>query len=210
MISVVLLSWKRPKNIPLILNQLFSSKLIDEIIIWNNNPFIKFKYKHPKLLIINSGKNFGTLARYAVALLTSNPNILIQDDDLMLTPNQIQELFKKYKKNKTKLYGCFGRNIQDGKYIKKDVDGDVDIVLGRVILFNKKHLFKLFRCIGNHGTHLEDDILFSFSVKNKHRIINVGKVKELPRPYALADRPDHLIRRQKMVDYCLNTFKIYD
>lgn len=204
-ISVVLLSWKRPKNIPIILKQLAASDLVNEIILWNNNPHIKLKSNYSKVIVIHSQKNFGTLARYCVSFLSQNETILIQDDDLVLTPKQIKIIYHKYKQNKNRLYGCFGRNIRSGKYIKRNAYGNVDIIIGRTIMFNKKHLFKFFKYLENFGSHLEDDILFSFSMKTKHKVIQVGEIRELPNDYALSKRPDHLLKRQKMVNYCLKS-----
>ncbi len=37
-ISVVMLSYKRPENVSTIVNELKKNKLIGEIIVWNNNP----------------------------------------------------------------------------------------------------------------------------------------------------------------------------
>lgn len=206
-ISVIILSWKRPKNIPIILKQLIASKLIDEIFLWNNNPKIKLKSSHPKVITMQSGKNFGTLARYCIAFLAKNETILIQDDDLVLKPKQIKTIYKKYKQNKNKLYGCFGRNIMSGRYVKINAYGDVDIIIGRTIMFNKKEIYKFFKYAGDFIDGIEDDILFSFSIKTKHKVVKVGKIKELPNNHALSKRPDHLLRRQKMINYCLKNLK---
>lgn len=203
LITAIILSWKRTENIPKILDQLTKCELVSEIILWNNNPKISLKYKHPKITHIQSGKNFGTLSRYSVAFLSSNEHIFIQDDDLLLYPQQIKQLFKEYQKDDTRLYGCFGRNINNQKYIKQDVYGQVDIILGRTIMFHKRHLHKLFRALGNHQSHLEDDILFSLSLHTKHYVVDVGEIHELPNHHALSKRSDHLRRRQIMLDYCL-------
>jgi hypothetical protein len=54
-ISVIILNWKRLKNVKLILSNLFQHDFINEFIIWNNNPdiiltkkvFHKFNIKVP-------------------------------------------------------------------------------------------------------------------------------------------------------------------
>lgn len=202
-ITVVLLSWKRPKNIPIILSSLYRSKNIEEIILWNNNQRIQLKYKNKKLLIINSPKNFGTLARWCITMQAKNKNILFLDDDLVLSPKQIQILFDSYLNNPNRIYGCFGRNLENNKYVFKPAFGDVDIILGRVMLFDKNYLHNFFKWISGKIGNVEDDILFSFTFKNKHRVVNVGEIKELPDPYPLWKRNNHLELRQEMVDFCL-------
>lgn len=200
-ISVILLSWKRSKNIPIILKNLYSSERIDEIILWNNNPKITLTYKHPKLQVINSPHNYGTLIRYCLAGASKNQNIMFQDDDLFYTEAQIEKLFTEYIKDTNRLYGPLGRNLENYKYNQKDSWGWVDIIIGRTILFHKRHLYKFFKYWGTGN--FRDDILFSFSLKTKHLAINLGKLNDLPDQSALSKRADHLQRRQEMVDYCL-------
>lgn len=202
-ITAVLLSWKRFKNTPIILDNLYRSENVDEIILWKNNPDIQLFYKNKKLLLFNSPSNFWTSARWFVALLAKNPNILFVDDNLVLTPSQINILLKNYLLNNERIYGCFGRNLEDNKYVFKPAMGEVDIVLGRVMLFNKQYLYQFFKWLQGKVGNIEDDILFSLLFKKKHYIVDVGTVKELPSPYALWRRKDHGHLRQEMVDYCL-------
>lgn len=202
-ITAVLLSWKRPKNIPIILRSLYHSENIDEIILWNNNPKIQLKYKNKKLLIINSPKNFGTLARWCIGIQAKNKNILFLDDDLVLDPKQIKTLYSSYSTDTNRIYGCFGRNLENNKYVFKPAFGNVDIILGRVMLFDKNYLHNFFGWMQGKIGNVEDDILFSLTFKNKHCVVDVGEIKELPDPYALWKRDNHLDLRQEMVDLCL-------
>lgn len=202
-ISVVLLSWKRPKNIPIILKNLYSVRRIDEIILWNNNPEITLVYKHPKLHIINSPKNYGTLIRHCLAGTLKNQNIMFQNDDLYHTGEQIEKLFAEYIKDTSRIYGPLGRNLKNYKYIKKDSWGNVDIVIGRTTMFHKRHLYKFFKYLGPWSGVFEDDILFSLSMKTKHKAVRIGKINELPNINALSKRPGHINGRQEMINYCL-------
>lgn len=202
-LSVVLLSWKRPKNIPIILNKLYEVKRIDEIILWNNNPKLILKYTHPKLQVINSSYNFGTITRYCLAGLLKNDNIMFQDDDLFYTEKQIEKMFSEYIKDTSRIYGPIGRVLENFKYIKKNSWGDVDIIIGRTTIFHKRHLYKFFKYLGSWNSVFEDDILFSLSMKKKHKAVDIGEINELPNINALSKRPTHLDSRQEMVDYCL-------
>ena len=68
--SVGLLSWKRPLNIKHIVDEyLLYDELIDEIIIWNNNPeeFIEFngeEYDIVKVINVKSNEDFGLITRF--------------------------------------------------------------------------------------------------------------------------------------------------
>lgn len=202
-LSLVLLSWKRPKNIPIILDKLYSTKRIDEIILWNNNPEITLDYKNPKLFVINSPKNYGTLIRYCLAGTLRNENIIFQDDDLYHNEDQIEMLFAEYIKDTSRIYGPLGRNLENYKYIKKNSWGMVDIIIGRTTMFHKRHLHKFFKYLGSWSGVFEDDILFSLSMKTKHKAVNIGEINGLPNIKALSKRPGHINGRQQMVDYCL-------
>ncbi|OGM59544.1 hypothetical protein A2955_01230 [Candidatus Woesebacteria bacterium RIFCSPLOWO2_01_FULL_37_19] len=203
-LSVVLLSWKRPKNIPIILNKLYAVKRVDEIVLWNNNPEITFSYKNPKLQVINSPINYGPIIRYCLTGILKNNNIMFQDDDLYHTKEQIEKLFLAYVKDTSRIYGPLGRNLENFKYIKKNSWGNVDIVIGRTTLFHKRHLYKFFKYLGSwNGVFEDDDILFSFALKRKHRVVDIGGINELPNINALSKRPGRINERQEMVDYCL-------
>lgn len=204
-LSVVLLSWKRPNNIKIILDNLYKSSAVGEILLWNNNPELTLNYSHPKLDLVNSPKNYGTLMRYCLAGTASNKHIMFQDDDLYHTPEQIEKMFNDYLEDTSCIYGPLGRTLENYKYIKKNTYGLVDIIIGRTTMFHKKYLYRFFEYLGDYSGVFEDDILFSLAMKTKHKTVDIGEVNELPNHDALSKRANHLDGRQTMVDYCLKT-----
>lgn len=84
MVTAVLLNYKRPQNIPLILPTLLNKPYITEIIIANN-----------------TYQNEGVYARFTTSLRAKNQIIYTQDDDC-LNPD-IDTLFKKYQENPSKI-----------------------------------------------------------------------------------------------------------
>ena len=87
--SVGLLSWKRVSNIRQIVDEyIFHDDLIDEIIIWNNNPeeHIEFGEGYDIVKVINcqNPDDFGLITRFCMGSLSKNPMILLQDDDFIL------------------------------------------------------------------------------------------------------------------------------
>jgi len=90
MITFIILNWRRPANVDSILSAMDGIELVDERIVWNNNP--KVTYSNAAALVINSGRNFGFDARYAIATLSRNECLLFADDDLLLPAATISAL----------------------------------------------------------------------------------------------------------------------
>lgn len=200
-ITLILLNWKRPRNASRIINTCLSFRRINEIILWNNNPEYKFKIRHRNIKYFESRNHF-TLSRYAAVFFASNNDIMFHDDDLILKEEQIERLFEAHLEHPHSIVGCFGRNLKNGVYVKEYSFGKVDVVLGRVMLFQRALIGNFIKnCPPFHGA-LEDDILFCLSQTEKSVAINVGVIEELPKRYALSKRLYHLDRRQEMVEYC--------
>lgn len=200
--TLILLSWGRLRNIKRIINAYVKFPRIDEIILWNNNPKYTLEIRHPKIKYFQS-KNYFTISRYAATFFSRNEDILFQDDDLLLTEDQIERLYEAHLTYPDSIVGCFGRNLVNGKYVKIYSYGKVDLVLGRVMLFNKSLIGNFARACPPYDGALEDDILFCLSQPRKPVAIYLGPIQELPRTSALSKRTYHMDRRQEMVRYCL-------
>lgn len=199
-ITLILLNWKRPRNVSRIINTYLPFRRVDEIILWNNNPQCKFKIHHQKIKYFES-KNHFTVSRYAATFFARNDSIMFHDDDLLLKEEQIEKLFEAHLTYPKSIVGCFGRNLEKGAYIKKYSFGKVDVVLGRVMLFQRSLISNFVKnCPPFHGA-LEDDILFCLSQSKKPVAIYVGAIQELSKKYALSRRPYHITRRQEMIEY---------
>ena len=203
-LTLILLNWKRPANVRRIVRAYICFSRIDEIIIWNNNPATKLRLgiRDEKIKYFESHNHF-TVSRYAATLFSRNEDILFHDDDLIFTEQQIERLFDVHLAYPKCIIGCFGRNLENGAYIKKYFFGKVDIILGRIMLFRRELVANFIKNCPPYSGDLEDDILFCLSQKRKHVAVNTGAVQELPRKYALSARPYHTRRRQEMVDYCM-------
>ena len=102
--SVGLLSWKRVSNIRQIVDEyIFHDDLIDEIIIWNNNPeeHIEFGEGYDIVKVINcqNPDDFGLITRFCMGSLSKNPMILLQDDDFILPEESLIKLRDEWVKN---------------------------------------------------------------------------------------------------------------
>ena len=82
-VSACLVSWKRPHNLPMIVQALRRVACIDEILIWNNNPEIKLEFPQPNTRVIESGENLSCYGRFKCAAQARNPVVYVQDDDAL-------------------------------------------------------------------------------------------------------------------------------
>ncbi len=142
--SVGLLSWKRPLNIKQIVEEyILYDDLIDEIIIWNNNPdehieFIGEQYDIVKVINVKSNEDFGLLTRFNMGSLSKNQMIMLHDDDLLFTEESLITLRDSWMKETDCFHTFFGRSPKpDGTYSKKISDGKAEIC-GRCYVIDRK------------------------------------------------------------------------
>lgn len=139
-------------------------------------------------------------------MLASNDTIIFQDDDLLCSPKDVVALHSEFTRNENRIYGFFGRNLENSKLIPNvDFYGEVDIVLGRFTLFSKNLLSKVY------GDYLKlgpiergDDIAFSLLTGQKHFCMKTTVLELDPQhKVGLASEPDHIKKRQEMIDRIL-------
>ena len=82
-VSACLVSWKRPQNLPVIVQALRRVECIDEILIWNNNPGVRLELSESNTRVIQSGENLSRYGRFACAAQARNPVVYVQDDDAL-------------------------------------------------------------------------------------------------------------------------------
>jgi glycosyltransferase involved in cell wall biosynthesis len=198
--SAILLSWKRPTNMPRIVNEILSVPFVKEIIIWNNNPEIQLEFSNCK--VINSSHNFMPFARYSAAMLASEKTILFQDDDMLFPKRSVERAYNEYLKDRSRIYGTKGRNLDNGKYNRNSVIGECDIVLGQFMVFSKELLASVLQNIlmlmpFDRG----DDIAFCLLCETKHIALGLEHEDLGGRDeFSLFRQKDHAEKRQMMVE----------
>jgi hypothetical protein len=207
-ISAVLLSWRRPENLPQIVRELRKNPLIKEVLVWNNNPQIALK--SDEAIIINSAHNFLPLARYCLVPLTKHPLIWFQDDDLLISAEKLDAIVSAYSAGPNCIYGCRGRNLIQGRYGRAIAYGECDIILGQSMLFHKKLFYEVaptFHALGS--IERGDDIAFSLLCRRKHFAVNVEPLVDLGEhdEHALWRQPGHFSVRQHIVDRLLEAMQ---
>lgn len=92
-VTACLLSWKRPEGIIATLPEIRKQSIVDDIILWNNNPEVIFDDKFIKdndVNLINSDKNYLGYGRYLASKYAKHDLIYTQDDDWF--PLSIEDL----------------------------------------------------------------------------------------------------------------------
>jgi len=200
-ITAILLNYKREQNLREILQALGETGLVPEVIVWNNNPATRLR-GGAAVKVINAAHNFKAYARYAAAFLAANDLILFQDDDLVLRPDDLAALHRQLTDDPGRICGIAGRNLTDGAYSQEPAFGEVDIVLGRFMLFSKQLLASVYgEMLKLTPIERGDDIAFSLLTGVKH-IAPRTPWKELDGAdeHALWRHSDHYTKRQMMVD----------
>jgi len=141
--SIGLLSWKRVSNIREIVDEyIFHDDLIDEIIIWNNNPeeHIEFGDGYDIVKVINcqNPEDFGLITRFCTGTLSKNPMIILHDDDYILPYDTLVKFRDEWLKEPNCFHTFFGRNPNsEGDYADEVVEGKAEIC-GRCYVIDRK------------------------------------------------------------------------
>jgi hypothetical protein len=205
MISAIMLSYRRHRTLKKIIDRLLETGLVSDIILWNNDPGATLA-GGGSVRTINSTHNYSTDGRYAAALLAREQTILFHDDDLLYPAGEIAALHREYLADPSRIYGFAGRNIVNGRYSPKLAFGEVDIVLGQFMLFSKELMARVYGDLLRLAPiDRGDDIAFSLLAGGKHICRRASQREDWGRddPHGLWKQPDHLEKRQAMVDRVL-------
>ncbi len=179
MLSLIMLSWERVENVINNIRQYSTYKIIDEIIVFNNN----YKYRLPnlnsdKVIVIESSKDIGLFTRFVAAGIASNECIMHCDDDLIVPEGTVNELYKQWNLNPMLCHGTQGRVINE-EYNMKNVYGRVHIVLTRCMLTSRTNCLLalqfsvLFKDIICEPKGNGEDIILSFISISKSGELNI-------------------------------------
>jgi hypothetical protein len=98
-LSVILLSYARPRNIDLILSAVVACDFVSEILVSNNNPEVPLEqliHVHdPRIRIIHQPRRMPPSVRFDLSRDAAEPLILAIDDDVFPSSRQVRELFQR-------------------------------------------------------------------------------------------------------------------
>lgn len=220
-LSVVILSWSRPRNIKKILTAYNNYNNIDDIIVWNNKITQKLEYLadwEGKIRFIHS-HDFGLNTRFIGALLSKNEWVLTNDDDILLSEQTINNFCEWIQHHSDRTYTLHGRNPTVENTYAEGIENvstakEVDMHLTRATCFKKKYVIDYIKFIIENDINIEankgggEDIIFSYIVssltKRKPLVIPSYGNTELSQIDALHNRfPDiHTKYRTKIMQMC--------
>jgi hypothetical protein len=153
--SVVILNWKRPNNIKIILDNMVKFNRIQEIIISNGLKETAVTYIHDKVKIHDDYDNvnqiYGLDRRFTNVLKCDCDHVVLLDDDKNIDESEMVKLLTEYEKDTSRVVGFHGRNViynetGDISYLPIDCYGNVDILITQLIVFQKKYANLFFLC----------------------------------------------------------------
>lgn len=215
-LTVVLLSYRRGRNLPLQLHLCLQTPGVERVIVSHNDPSRAPPPipVDPRVRLIVQPRDAGPIERYRVLREERGPWFLALDDDLFLSPPQMQALARALAAEPSVPHGIHGQLFVSGSFrdnVTRD-DGEVDL-LNRVYAFSRAHLQRYFDLLRELGVEredelrrIDDDIVLAFAGKGRPRIHDLGPIVDCPserRPGALWRRRDALQRRTRLTEALL-------
>lgn len=213
-VAAIVLSWKRPLNIPLVVRGLKRQTFIDDILVWHNHPS---RFWCPGVSNFFSPKNFGCVIRHDLAaILPDYDYFVFCDDDLYLTQDASEAMNRAIDDyGPTSVIGIFGKdmnmNTPDQPYSagQERIAGNdtlkTDIVKGRFHIVSRENIKALFE---EHRSgdfnETEDDLRLNIFVQLRHQRPGIlvpvyRKYKDLPQQHAVFSRKNHFEKRDQVI-----------
>jgi len=195
---VVVLSYRRPANIDLIVRNALKCRSVDKVVVSNNNPDHRARQltsvRSARLVLIDQQRPTRQGIRFALAAAHDSEFYIAIDDDVFLSPKQLERLFRFLVADPSVPHGiggearktCSEQDLPPRDYgFVTGVNGDREVDhLTRVYAFTREHLataLGLFEQLGmadlarvGNG----EDIVLSFSGRSRPRIHRGGSVAQ--------------------------------
>lgn len=194
-VSACLVSWQRPDNVRLITEQLRANQLIDDIVIWNNNPNVSLEFDDPRITVIESQENLVTYGRFQAAQHARHDVIYTQDDDCLV--ENIDQLFETFCLDPSRI--AHGLKLGHLCANASNLVGPGQVaLLGWGALFDRRWIACFQQYTARFGEdqllHRKADRIFSLLLGRRHRSI-LSYVRDLDGSdggEALSVRSDHM------------------
>jgi hypothetical protein len=187
-ISLLITNWRRPENVKRILRAESKIQVIDEILLLNNNPKVRFAFPHPKVKILNSSRDLGPRSRWVLGAFAKNDCLVFQDDDILLNETVFNAFLHEVMVDRERAYSLHGYNPDSiDRYNCREAFGEVEIVLTRATAIHKESIAPLldaeydyfydeadypdFRAVPLEDLFLSYFLLYHY--KKKHRVLRL-------------------------------------
>ena len=187
-LTVVLLSFKRPRNMEPLVANLLHTDFVEKVIVSNNNPEHRIGewigISDPRLKLIDQQERTPPGMRFELAGAEPGQYFITIDDDVLLYPEQVRTLFEHLVADSSVPHGfqgeVFAPNRRTGWEVNLRGEQVVDN-LNCVYAFHRDHLVEMRRLadlltIDPASLANGEDLLISASGESNPRIHDVGKV----------------------------------
>lgn len=216
-LTMVIVNWRRPYNVPLIIDALKSQTVRPKIFLWNN---------HPRPIcdkraewVINSSQNVHAYCLPFLFRRASTEFVGFQDDDLMPGHSRVIEQALDTLRaldDPQQMVGAFGVKLEPGVFYGArggDVrnvseDTPVDVVKNRFVLLRRAAVVTLPDTWENHHADLWQSFHLAGTRRRFHRVASCFRdaLLELPEGDVGYSRQDgHLETRHKMTQAWLRS-----
>lgn len=209
-VSACLVSWRRPENVRRIIERLRSEPLIDDIVVWNNDPTTKLDIDDENVTVVQSDGNMVTYGRYLCARHAKHDVIYTQDDDCLV--HNMGELFETFELNPT----CIAHNLKLGHLMRnmENIFDQAQVALVGWGAFFKREWCNVFEnYVTSFGEdellHRKADRIFSLLLNRRHRSLPAA-VEDLPGASgteSLSVKDDHLELTRQAISRALRILR---
>lgn len=174
-VSVVIMNWKRPRNVISIVKRYVGYTAVSEVIVLMCRKQTLFKLQHPKVRVVDAiqdNDKYGLSVRFKYCREARSRWVLVQDDDVWTSEESIRYMMSAKAAYPGSLVGCCGRDWRGSRisYIAHTSDpGPARIILTIMMLADRSvcdaffDYAPLMEDIAKHGRPYwnGEDIFFS-------------------------------------------------
>lgn len=189
-VTAVLITWKRQKNIPQIIESLLKYDFINEIILYDNS----------------KQENIINYARYVGAQKAQNNWIYVQDDDHIV--RNIDEIYEEFSRHPNVL--THAGNVSYENDIPNNIHNQKQMALvGWGAMFDKRWINILEKYTNEYGEdycfHRETDRIFSILLGKHHAFVrgDIQVLEGATTPEALSQQANHLEYKKLAIERAL-------
>ena len=225
--TIILLSYKRPRNIQPMVRSLLKASCVQRVIVSNNNPNLRLEdwlqLRDRRLHVMNQPVRCFPGFRLELARQDGGEYFLSFDDDVFLFPWQVDQLFSRLLETPSVPHGIYGDLFVEESLRTRypasqhrhgwlgglmNIDAPVH-VLNRGYAFSRSHLQEVSRLgslldIDVGAMPIADDVLLSSAGTALPRCVKLGRILTCPssaRPgVAVSKQKD--FRRERARLYC--------
>ena len=188
-VTVILLNYKRPWNMSMLVRMLLKCEFVEKILLCNNGALhpVYPKGGNKRVKVVTLSENACPIHRFALAKEESAEHFLFLDDDLLLSPEQIKVMFLALLADASCVHGVCGEKIEDdtiNHYLHgKDMELDI---LNRAYACTAEHISNFFTLLGGLTQSelavapFRDDIILSMSSEHAPRCYDIGSFLSCP------------------------------